>query len=191
MALTEPIRDPKQVTAFLAYYRNKGHLRNQVLVSVALHTALRISDVLNLRCEDVYDFENKRVRKGLSLTEKKTGKIKTLVFHKTIIKALEAYFPQAKKGEPLIVNADTDKAISRVHAYRIIGEAASAVGVVHKVGCHSLRKTFGYHSWRGGISPVVLMEIFNHSAYSVTKRYLGISQDDQNTAYKNLSFDKY
>jgi integrase len=113
-----------------------------------------------------------------------------LALHKTIVKALEAYFSQARKGEPLILNLSTGKAISRIHAYRLIGEAANAVGISQKVSCHSLRKTFGYHSWKGGISPVVLMEIFNHSAYAVTKRYLGISQDDQNAAYNNLSFDK-
>jgi integrase len=190
MALTEPIRDPKQVMAFLGYYRKRGQLRNQVLVTVALHTALRISDVLKMQCEDVYDFETGRVRKGLSLVEKKTGKRKTLVLHKTIVKALEAYLPMAKKGEPLFINVSTGKAISRIHAYRLIAEAANAVGVVHKVGCHSLRKTFGYHSWTSGTSPVVLMEIFNHSSYAVTKRYLGVSQDDQNEVYNKLSFGK-
>jgi len=43
MALTEPIRDPIQVQAFLAYYRSRGNARNQVLTTVALHTALHIS----------------------------------------------------------------------------------------------------------------------------------------------------
>jgi integrase len=143
---------------------------------------------LRLRTSDVYDFANRRVRKSITLTEKKTGKSKIIALHKTIIKALEAYFPQAGKNEPLIINVSTGKPISRVHAYRLIREAANAVGVHLKVGCHSLRKTFGYHSWTSGISPVVLMEIYNHSTYSVTKRYLGVSQDDQNAVYEELTF---
>ncbi|MCL1885139.1 MAG: tyrosine-type recombinase/integrase [Defluviitaleaceae bacterium] len=186
MALTEPIRDVKQVRAFLAYYRNRGEHRNQVLVTVALHTALRISDVLKIKCEDVYDFEKRRVRNSLTLIEKKTGKRKIIALHKTVIKALAAYFPYAVCGEPLIINVSTGRAISRIHAYRIIREAANAVGVCHKVGCHSLRKTFGYHSWNDGISPVLLMEIYNHSNYAITKRYLGVSQDDQNAVYEGL-----
>ena len=188
MALTEPIRDPKQVKAFLAYYRNRGHARNQVLVTIALHTALRISDILRLRTSDVYDFTNNRVRKSITVTEKKTGKSKIIALHKNIIKALETYLPQANQKEPLIINVSTKKSISRVHAYRIISEAANIIGVHHKVGCHSLRKTFGYHSWTGGTSPVLLMEIYNHSSYAVTKRYLGVSQDDKNSVYEGLDF---
>jgi len=188
MALTEPIRDPKQVRAFLAYYRNRGQTRNQVLVTIALHTALRISDILRLRTSDVYDFTNKCVRTSITITEKKTGKSKIIALHKTIIKALEAYFPQANPNEPLIINVSTGKSISRVHSYRLMNEAANAVGIHHKVGCHSLRKTFGYHAWTNGTSPVVLTEIYNHSSYAVTKRYLGVSQDDKNAVYQQLSF---
>jgi integrase len=190
MSLTEPIRDPKKVKSFLAYYRNRGQTRNQVLVTITLHTALRISDILRLRTEDVYDFKNNCIRKSITITEKKTGKSKTIALHKAVTKSLKAHFSQAKpnENESLIINISTGKAISRVHAYRLISEAANAVGVTHKVGCHSLRKTFGYHSWVNGISPVVLMEIYNHSNYAVTKRYLGVSQDDKNVVYQALNF---
>ncbi|MCL2224023.1 MAG: tyrosine-type recombinase/integrase [Defluviitaleaceae bacterium] len=188
MALTEPIRDPKQVRAFLAYYRNLGQTRNQVLVTIALHTALRISDILRLRTCDVYDFTNRRARTSITITERKTGKSKIIALHKNIIRALEAYFSQATPNAPLILNLSTNNPISRVHAYRLISEAANAIGVIHKVGCHSLRKTFGYHSWTSGISPVVIMEIYNHNSYAVTKRYLGVSQDDKNAVYEKLDF---
>ncbi|MCL2225499.1 MAG: tyrosine-type recombinase/integrase [Defluviitaleaceae bacterium] len=188
MALTEPIRDPKQVRAFLAYYRKLGQTRNQVLVTIALHTALRISDILRLRTCDVYDFTNRRARTSITITERKTGKSKIIALHKNIICALEAHFSQAAPNAPLILNISTNKPISRVHAYRLISEAANAIGVIHKVGCHSLRKTFGYHSWTSGISPVVIMEIYNHNSYAVTKRYLGVSQDDKNAVYEKLDF---
>jgi site-specific recombinase XerD len=60
------------------------------------------------------------------------------------------------------------------------------VGISHKVGCHSLRKTFGYHAWKGGKSLAVLTDIYNHSSYAITRRYLGVSQDDRNEVYKGL-----
>ena len=78
------------------------------------------------------------------------------------------------------------KPISRVQAYRIIRVASEAVDLDIPASCHSLRKTFGYHAWKDGVSPAVIMEIYNHSSLSVTRRYLGVTQDDKNEVYLGL-----
>jgi integrase len=188
MALTEPIRDPKEVQALLAYYKGRNETRNQVLVTITLHTALRISDILKLNCNDVYNFATHKVRKKITLTESKTGKNKIVALHSNIRKALKSYLPQARPNVPLILNSNTGKAISRVHAYRIIATAANAVGITQNVSPHSLRKTFGYHAWKDGISPAVIMEIYNHSSLAITRRYLGVAQSDMNSVYISLNF---
>lgn len=46
------------------------------------------------------------------------------------------------------------------------------------VGTHTMRKTFGYHYYKRTKDVATLMEIFNHSAPSITKRYIGITQDE-------------
>ena len=190
MKATEPIRNKHQVRQFISYYYQQGQLRNYVLAAICAHTALRISDVLALSYEDVYDTVSKRPRKSVTLTEKKTGKTKTIALHKNIITALNLYRHTAKPGAALILNSQTGKAITRVHAYRILRAAADALGFGQNVSCHSLRKTFGYHAWKNGTSPAVIMEIYNHSSLAITRRYLGVNQDDMNTVYLGLNYIK-
>jgi integrase len=188
MNLTEPIRDKRHVSKLLSYYSERGETRNSALVSLCVHTALRISDILRLTCDDVYDFNAQSVRESITITEMKTGKIKSIALTKGVVAALAAYFPNAGPGAPLILNKRTGNAISRVQAYRLVRAAAEAVELSQRVSCHSLRKTFGYHAWKSGVSPAVIMEIYNHSSFAVTKRYLGVTQDDQNACYLGANF---
>jgi integrase len=189
MAATEPIRSKGQVRALAGYYLKRGELRNHVLIVMGVHTALRISDLLRLRWEDVYDFQRNRVRGSLALTEKKTGKAKIVALNANAVRALALY--AAKRAEPgrvLMENKRTGRAISRIQAYRLIRAASEALEFQGRVSCHSLRKTFGYHAWKSGVSPAVIMEIYNHSSLAVTRRYLGVTQDDKNAAYLCLDF---
>jgi integrase len=185
MKTTEPIRNKHQVRELAAYYLKRGQLRNYVLVVMGLYTALRISDLLRLRWSDVYDFENRRVRNSVTIAEKKTGKVKIIAFNPAIITALNVYAPHAKRDAYLIENTRTGRAISRIQAYRLIRAAGEAVQMA-RVSCHSLRKTFGYHAWKSGQPLPVIMEIYNHSSLDVTRRYLGITQDDINAVYLSL-----
>jgi integrase len=135
----------------------------------------------------VYDFENQRIRNSVTITEKKTKKTKTFALNKDAVRALTLLTKQGiRRGAFLIENRQTAKAISRIQAYRIIRAAADALQFQTRVSCHSLRKTFGYHAWKNGISPVIIMEIYNHSSLSVTRRYLGVTQDDKDSVYLNL-----
>jgi integrase len=187
MATTEPIRNKKQVRQLTDYYLHRGENRNHVLVVLGIYTALRISDLLRLRWDDVYDFNNNRVRTSVTITEKKTKKAKTFALNKDAVRALTLFAKQsARQGAFLIENPQTKKAISRIQAYRLIRAAAENLQLPTRVSCHSLRKTFGYHAWKNGVSPAVIMEIYNHNSLQVTRRYLGVTQDDKNAVYMGL-----
>jgi len=185
---TEPIRDKKQAAALALYFKDKGQYRNFTLVIMGLYTALRISDLLRLSWDDVYDFKNGRVRDVLSLSEVKTGKPISIALNKEIISALNQLllFATAKPSDAIFKSNKTKKAIGRTQAYRIIRGAADALSFQNRVSCHSLRKTLGYHAWKKGVSPAVIMDIYNHSSFAVTKRYIGVTQDDKNEVYLGL-----
>lgn len=188
MAATEPIRDNKQFKALAEHFLHKGQVRNYVMVIMGVYTALRISDLLRLKWSDVYDERHSEFRSHITVTEKKTRKTKVIALNKRILSALKVFLPY-RQGEFLFTSRkNKEKAISRVQAWRIINGAVTELGLTGKIACHSLRKTWGYHAWTSGeVSPVVIMEIYNHSSYEVTKRYLGVSQDDLDKAYLEMS----
>ena len=76
MPAVEPIRDKGQLRQLAEYYLKRGQLRNYTLIVLGVHTALRISDVLKLTWDDVFNFKTRRIRETVTLTEKKTRKSK-------------------------------------------------------------------------------------------------------------------
>ena len=187
---TQPIRNKNHIKQISSYFLNKGEMRNYLLFVMGIHTALRISDMLRLTWSDVYDFDNNRVRNEFTIVERKTRKSKTIAVNQSVIKGISKLFTQTTPAPNgfLFAHPYLKKAISRIQAYRIIRDVAEKVCVDVPISCHSLRKTFGYHSWKKGTPLVIIMDIYNHSSYAITKRYLGITQDDKNSAYLELEF---
>ena len=183
----DPIRNRKQLNQLANYWFKRGNLRNYLLIVLGVLTALRISDLLRLKWNDVYDVKRENFRSHLTLTEKKTGKRKVIALNRKAITALRLYF-RHRRGEYIFVNNRKDeKPIRREHAWRVIRAAADAIKAVGRIACHSLRKTFGYFAWKRGVSPVMLMEVYNHSSFEATRRYLGIAQDDMDRVYMDAA----
>jgi len=186
MIPAEPIRDKNHLKKLKNYFLERGQYRNNLLLVAGTHTVLRISDILKLTWADVYEEESKEYRTHLTTTEKKTGKTKTVALHPAIINALRLYMPYRRSEFLFAGNRKDGKAISRIQAWRILQSAAEAAGLGYRISSYSLRKTFGYHAWKDGIPINIIMDIYNHSSYEVTRRYLGVTQDDINQAYLSL-----
>ena len=186
MATTEPIRDTAELHTLADFFLEHGQYRNHALVVMGVYTALRIGDLLQLKWCDVYNETARQFRSHLSVMEQKTGKRKNIALNHRAIHALEVYYPH-RQGEYLFASRKGEKPITRIQAWRIIHEAATALNLTGKISCHSLRKTWGYHAWTSqGVSPVVIMDVYNHSNYDITKRYLGVAQDDLDDAYLRM-----
>ena len=191
MSTTQPIKTMEDIEEMKQYFYRNGEMRNYALVTMGINTALRISDLLKLRWDHVWNFEKQCYKSHIVLQEQKTGKTANVFINEQCRKCLGAWKQQLKgkiyPAEYIFKSRmGNNKPIGRNRAYIIIKNASQALGYEGNISCHSLRKTFGYHAWKQGISPTIIMSIYNHSSMEVTKRYLSIDQDDKDEVYKNI-----
>ena len=192
MSRTQPIRQADELNRFKDYYlKEHPNPRNYALIVLGLNTALRIGDILKITWGMVYDFENRHYHAHLHLTEQKTRKETIIALNQAVIAALEnlrqADSPSHKDDYLFNSQKNPDAPISRYQAFRIIKKAAVDTHMPEHISCHSLRKTFGYHAWKNGTPPALLMDIFNHSSYQITRRYLCIEQDDKDEVFFQIN----
>lgn len=193
MGTTQPIREKEELQKFMNYYKDaQPSARNYAMISLGLHTALRISDILKLQWNDVYDFTQQRYRTHLFILEKKTKKTNVIALNRHAKAALRELQKERTIARPsdYIFTKNTNYSIPlcRSQAYRIIKRAAEESLHEQHISSHSLRKTFGYHAWKQGTPPALLMDIYNHSSYRITKRYLGIEQDERDSIFIQMEF---
>lgn len=124
------------------------------------------------------------------ICERKTGKESRIAINGSTKKGLLTYMDTldgVKKGDYIFTGRYAGTHLSRSQAFRIIKHAAYSLNMERGISCHSMRKTFGYYAWKCGTPPAMLMEIYNHSSYEITKRYLGIKQDDKDSVFLKVN----
>ena len=191
MSTAQPIRDLTELEKFKNYYLEiQPNIRNYTLIITGINTALRISDILSLKWGDIYNFQTKKFHRYIHITEKKTGKETRIAINQNLYNAFSRYFHSLEQVTPehyIFWGKVPEYPLSRSQAFRIIKNVSIKQDLSEHISCHSLRKTFGYHAWNSGVSPVVLMLIYNHSSFDITKRYLGIEQEDKDAVFLGLN----
>ena len=161
-----------------------------LLIALGCFTGLRISDILALRWNQILGVDE------FTIIEKKTGKKRTLRLNPQLQKHIQECYEHIKPigvKAPILVSQKgtifTTQAINR-----ILKDIKKKYKVkIKNFSCHSLRKTFGrqvynMNSENAELALVKLMELFNHSSVAITKRYLGLRQEEILETYDCLTF---
>ena len=161
-----------------------------LLIALGCFTGLRISDILALRWEQILSTEE------FTIIEKKTGKKRVLRLNSQLQQHIQECYehiqPIGLKAPILVSQKGTIFSVQRINI--ILKEIKKKYRLkVKNFSCHSLRKTFGrqvynMNSENSELALVKLMELFNHSSISITKRYLGLRQEEILETYDVLSF---
>jgi len=190
MRIVEPIRSESQIKMIKGNLYRQKNPRDFLLFVFGINSGLRIGDLLSLKLGDVKDSRG-GLKDDLDITEQKTGKTRKVFFNKQIKDALNHYLKKTDifdLDRYLFINEKSkrNRPITRVRAYQLINKWCKDVGLNCKVGGHTLRKTFGYHLRKQGISIEQISSLLNHQNVRVTFRYIGISQDEDRSVIKGF-----
>ncbi|WP_026179661.1 tyrosine-type recombinase/integrase [Hahella ganghwensis] len=139
---------------------------------IGVNLALRISDLLELRYQDL-------TSNDIKIHEKKTGKSRLVRLNNTaqrLIEARKAKHPDHDYIFQVHSNRAKGKPISRETVARKFKEIGEIVGV--QLGTHSMRKSRGWAMYSDGVPIEKIAMVLNHSTPAVTMRYLGITQEE-------------
>ena len=167
-----------------------NNYKMSLLIALGCFTGLRISDILALRWNQILGVDE------FAIIEKKTGKKRTLRLNPQLQKHIQECYEHIKpigvKAPILVSQKGTTFTIQAIN--RILKDTKKKYKVkIKNFSCHSLRKTFGrqvynMNSENSELALVKLMELFNHSSVAITKRYLGLRQEEILETYDCLSF---
>ena len=194
MNFVEPIRDRKKIAQIKNQLRGQRRYRDLLLFVVGINTALRISDLLELRVEHFMD-DQKLVKRRFWIKEQKRGKRQEVVVNDSIQDALDEYlvaYPEIISANNHFIFFNTKansymRPIRRGQAWKVITTICQQVGLRGNFGTHSLRKTWGYHARIQGVDLALIMHKLNHESIAYTKRYLGITDDELKAVSRRLN----
>lgn len=171
-----------------------GRYRHAMLIASGCFLGLRISDLLHLKWNDLCS------DRPIELREKKTKKIRKMKVNAALrdIAADCMRKLDVRDADSLIFTSQmsgTRCSMTRQRAAQILKDIGDRYHV--RSACvfstHSLRKTFGRRVWlqecghgKGEQALVLLCDVFGHSSVSITKRYLGIREDEILSVYDAL-----
>ncbi|MFZ4706128.1 MAG: site-specific tyrosine recombinase/integron integrase [Bacteroidales bacterium] len=159
-------------------------LRDQTILLVFYSTGIRLSELINIRIEDV-----DLVRGALRVLGKR-NKERIVPIGDKVIQQLEKYMKEraeivlAENKIPLLfVSPKGDKLYPRL-IYRIVHSWLALVSTREKLSPHVLRHTFATHMLDNGADLNAIKDILGHSSLAATQVYTHNTITKLKTVYK-------
>ena len=183
-----PIKDEeklRQMQEEMAADKSWHGERMFLLFELGIHTGLRISDLVRLKKKNVCG-------SWIDMIEKKTGKVTRIPLDATIRTIIQdrcrnldpddLLFPSRMKrgdGTPYPITTHT--------AYIDMRLIAKQFRLGDRIGCHTLRKTFGYWHYKQNKDLELLRQWFNHTSREVTLRYIGMDEEEKRKSVQGFN----
>ncbi|AXN36889.1 site-specific integrase (plasmid) [Latilactobacillus curvatus] len=169
----------------------KAGQRNYTIFQVGKATLLRVSDVMRLKLDDVFE-QNGVVKSTVFIHDKKTGKPNNL-YLSPVKFDLEEYWQWLQKNNlqsewlfPSTTNSD--RHITEKQYYKVMAKVGDLLNLNY-LGTHTMRKTGAYRVYTQSNHNIgLVMSLLNHSSEAMTLAYLGLDQTSRQEMLDSIDF---
>jgi site-specific recombinase XerD len=146
------------------------NLKQQALFMVAYDAGLRLSELLNLRVEDI-DSQRMviRIRQG------KGKKDRYARLTPGLLRLLRQYWREYRPQSWLFPGASLDKRYDLATPGHLLKKACRKAGISKRVSMHTLRHSFATHLLEAGTNLRVIQQMLGHEQIQTTCLYTHIS----------------
>lgn len=189
-----PIKDSNVLHEVEDTLRNnfKFGLRNYTIFKLGLVTMLRVSDLLALRRNEIFN-DDGSIKSNAFTIDQKTGK-HNILYLKPAFNDLAVYNRWLNQNYP---NSDClfpsseypENHVSIKQYYKVLKKVGELLNIDY-LGTHSMRKTGAYRVYvQSNYDIGLVMSLLNHSSQAMTLRYLGLDQISKEKKLDQIRFD--
>ena len=157
--------------------KNIMYLRTQVILEILYSTGLRISELLNIKINQVANIKDKLYING------KGNKQRLVIFNQNALDLLKNWIAimvknKKNKNSYLFENFDNTNVISRQQIYKDLKKLALKTNTeLEKLSPHSVRHSFASHMLNRGADLRTIQKLLGHSDISTTEIYTQVRQN--------------
>ncbi len=168
----------------IANQSKKFGLRNQALLELIYGSGLRVSELLDIKMEDIHLNQGYIIVKGKGDKERMVpiSDLSVIALRNYMVKSREQLLDK-KKTTFLFVNQKGDR-LSRQGFFKLLKKLALDAHVSTDCSPHTLRHSFATHLLENGMDLRTLQSLLGHEDISTTQIYTHISQKRIKEIYK-------
>ena len=155
-------------------FASPKNLKHKAILFVAYSAGLRVSEVINLRLQDI-----DRERKQLFIHCSKGKKDRYVKLSPMVLDVLEQYYKmsEVKPENYLFEGPEKGKPYTARSAQQIFSDARKKAGILKSLSFHNLRHSFATHLLEKGVDVIFIKEILGHFNIETTQRYLHVKKE--------------
>ena len=167
--------------------KSKGNqiaIRDRLIIEIALGTGLRVSEMANLKVEDIY------FRKGqnlLTVRDGKGSKDRVVAFNNRLKSLIQEYLDYRISKSPYLFYSERGEKMGRFGISKVFKKVAREADLSTHHSIHTLRHTYATNLYKAsGYNLRLVQKQLGHSSITTTTVYSDVLSKDLEDAVENL-----